>query len=160
MADDDLLSIPDFMKRQPPARPAAAIATTPTERTWIMPKSAKAKPAKSQKTDPAAIAAKKAARAAAKPAKAPRAAAAPKAQGERKRKAGDGATGAREGSKLAKVVEMLRRPEGATIEQIVKATEWQRHSVRGAIAGAIKKKLGLAVTTEKPEGGDRVYRIG
>ncbi|MFO1152766.1 MAG: DUF3489 domain-containing protein [Rhodospirillales bacterium] len=65
----------------------------------------------------------------------------------------------REGSKQALVIEMLRRPEGATIAQIVAATGWLAHTVRGAFAGALKKKLGLIVTSEKPEGGERVYRI-
>jgi hypothetical protein len=67
----------------------------------------------------------------------------------------------REGSKQAEMIAMLRRPEGATIAQIADATGWQPHTVRGAIAGALKKKLGLTVTSEKPEGGgDRVYRVG
>ncbi len=54
---------------------------------------------------------------------------------------------------------MLKRPEGATIEQIVEATGWQSHRVRGAMAGALKKRLGLAITTEKVEGRGRVYRL-
>ncbi len=66
--------------------------------------------------------------------------------------------GAREGTKQALLIEMLRRKEGATVDQIAEATGWQRHTVRGAIAGALKKKLGLAVTSEKAEGG-RVYKI-
>ena len=65
----------------------------------------------------------------------------------------------REGTKQALLVEMLRRPEGATIDQIVEATGWQRHTARGAISGAIKKKLGLTVTSEKPAEGERVYNI-
>ena len=65
----------------------------------------------------------------------------------------------RTGTKQALVVEMLRRSEGATVDQIMDATGWQRHSVRGAIAGAIKKKLGLAVTSEKVEDRGRVYRV-
>ncbi len=48
---------------------------------------------------------------------------------------------------------------GATIEEIVEATGWQAHSVRGAISGALKKKLGLAVTSEKVQARGRVYRI-
>jgi hypothetical protein len=44
---------------------------------------------------------------------------------------------------------MLRRPEGATVEQIAEAMHWRRHTVRGAMAGALKKKLGLAITTER-----------
>lgn len=65
----------------------------------------------------------------------------------------------REDSKQAKLVEMLRRPDGATIEEIVAAFSWQPHTVRGAIAGALKKKLGLSVASDKVEGRGRVYRI-
>jgi hypothetical protein len=46
---------------------------------------------------------------------------------------------------------MLRRAKGATIDKVVQALEWQPHTVRGAIAGALKKKLGLDVTSEKDE---------
>ena len=53
---------------------------------------------------------------------------------------------------------MLRQPAGATIEQLGKSLGWQSHSVRGAITGSLKKN-GIAVTSEKPEGGERVYRI-
>ena len=62
-------------------------------------------------------------------------------------------------SKQAQVVAMLKRPEGATIAQICTVTGWQQHTVRGTFAGAFKKKLGLAITSAKPEGGERVYRI-
>jgi len=62
-------------------------------------------------------------------------------------------------TKQAQLVAMLRRKQGATIAQIVAATGWQPHTVRGAFAGALKKKLGLTVTSEKVE-GTRVYRIG
>ena len=65
----------------------------------------------------------------------------------------------REGTKQALLIEMLRRPEGATVDQIADRTGWRRHSVRGAISGALKKKLGLTVTSEKVEGGERTYRI-
>ena len=65
----------------------------------------------------------------------------------------------REGTKQAALIDMLRREEGATIGQVVEATGWQPHTVRGAIAGALKKKLGLTVTSEKVDGGERVYRI-
>jgi hypothetical protein len=57
------------------------------------------------------------------------------------------------------VIAMLKRPEGATIPQICEATGWQAHTVRGTFAGAFKKKLGLTVTSDKAEGGVRVYRI-
>ena len=66
----------------------------------------------------------------------------------------------RDNSKQASVIAMLKRPEGATIAQIVDATGWQAHTVRGTFAGAFKKKLGLAITSSKDEGAERVYRIG
>ena len=65
----------------------------------------------------------------------------------------------REGTKQAQLIAMLGRKEGATIAQIVAATGWQPHTVRGAFAGALKKKLGLTVTSEKLEGKERVYRL-
>ena len=65
----------------------------------------------------------------------------------------------RSGTKQAALIDMLRRAKGATIAQIVESTGWQKHTVRGAISGALKKKLGLTVASEKPEGGERVYRI-
>ena len=65
----------------------------------------------------------------------------------------------REGTKLALLIEMLRRPEGATVAQIADKTKWQNHSIRGVISGALKKKLGLTVTSEKVEGSERTYRI-
>ena len=51
----------------------------------------------------------------------------------------------RAGTKQASMIEMLKRPEGATVEQIAAATGWQHHTIRGAISGALKKKLGLTV---------------
>ena len=65
----------------------------------------------------------------------------------------------REGTKQATLIVMLRAPEGATIEEIMAATNWQSHTVRGAIAGALKKKLGLEVTSEKVEDRGRVYKL-
>jgi hypothetical protein len=62
-------------------------------------------------------------------------------------------------SKQAKLIEMLMRPDGASIDEIVTAFGWQPHTVRGAIAGALKKKLGLKVVSEKSEGRGRIYRI-
>ena len=61
------------------------------------------------------------------------------------------------GGKLGALVALLRREDGATIAQMVEATGWQAHSVRGAIAGSLKKKHGLAVASEKTD-GDRIYR--
>ena len=69
------------------------------------------------------------------------------------------ARGTRADSKQAKLIAMLKTAKGATIDEIVKALDWQPHTVRGAIAGALKKKLGLNVTSEKVEGRGRVYRI-
>mgnify|MGYP000039620745 CR=1 FL=1 len=66
---------------------------------------------------------------------------------------------AREGSKKAIVVELLRRPEGATLADIMAATGWQAHSVRGFLSGALGKKMGLAVESVKSASGGRVYRI-
>ncbi len=66
----------------------------------------------------------------------------------------------RTGTKQATLIAMLRAPGGATIDEIVAATGWQPHTVRGAIAGALKKKLGLEVASEKIEGRGRVYAIG
>ena len=65
----------------------------------------------------------------------------------------------REHSKQAIVIQMLRRPEGATVKQLCEATGWQAHTVRGTFAGAFKKKLGLNLVSDKVQGGDRVYRI-
>jgi hypothetical protein len=64
----------------------------------------------------------------------------------------------RDGTKESRLIEMLRRKEGATIPQIVDALGWQPHTVRGAFAGALKKKRGLTVTSEKVD-GTRVYRL-
>ena len=66
----------------------------------------------------------------------------------------------RANSKQAAVIQMLQRPEGATIPQICEATGWQSHTVRGTFAGAFKKKLKLTITSEKPQGGERIYHIG
>ena len=65
----------------------------------------------------------------------------------------------REGTKQATLIAMLRAPDGATIEEIMAATGWQSHTVRGAMAGALKKKLGLEVTSEKVEDRGRVYKL-
>ncbi len=74
-------------------------------------------------------------------------------------KATEKPTRTRADSKQAKLIAMLKSPKGATIDEIVAAFGWQPHTVRGAIAGALKKKLGLEVTSEKVEGRGRVYRI-
>ena len=63
-------------------------------------------------------------------------------------------------TKQARMIAMLQRAEAATIEQIAEAMGWARHTVRGALAGALKKRLGLTVTSRKSADGPRVYRIG
>ena len=79
--------------------------------------------------------------------------------GKPKAKRSAGAVKARTDTKQAKLIAMLRAPDGATIEEVVKAFGWLPHTARGAIYGALKKKLGLSVTSEKVEGRGRVYRI-
>jgi hypothetical protein len=61
-------------------------------------------------------------------------------------------------SKQDAVIEMLRRPEGATVDEVASATGWQRHTVRGVFSGTLKKKLRLTLASAKEERG-RVYRI-
>ncbi|MDD7908298.1 DUF3489 domain-containing protein [Pseudovibrio exalbescens] len=65
----------------------------------------------------------------------------------------------REGTKQATLVAMLRAPNGATIAEIMAALDWQAHTARGAMSGALKKKLGLTITSEKVDGRGRVYAI-
>jgi hypothetical protein len=75
----------------------------------------------------------------------------------------------RAGTKQAQMIEMLKRPEGATVEQIAEATGWQHHTIRGAISGALKKKLGLTIEATRTrevgpnktgaKGSSTVYRI-
>jgi hypothetical protein len=61
-------------------------------------------------------------------------------------------------SKQDAVIAMLRRPEGVTVDEVARATGWQRHAVRGVFSGTLKKKLGLTFASAKEERG-RVYRI-
>ena len=63
-------------------------------------------------------------------------------------------------TKQAKLIAMLEAEDGATVEEIAAAFGWQHHTVRGAIYGALRKKLGLNIVSEKVEGRGRVYRIG
>jgi hypothetical protein len=74
-------------------------------------------------------------------------------------KGGKKAGGARDGSKAAKILDLLKRTGGATLAEIMKATSWQAHSVRGFISGTLGKKMGLKVTSTKGEDGERIYSI-
>lgn len=66
---------------------------------------------------------------------------------------------ARDGSKAATILELLKRPGGATPNELMKATGWQPHSVRGFLSGTIRKKMGLEVISTKSEDGERSYSI-
>ena len=89
----------------------------------------------------------KAPKAAKQAAKAPKKATKPKAEG------------VREGSKTATVLALIQRAKGATLAEIMDATSWQAHSVRGFVSGTLGKKMGLTVNSEKREDGTRVYSI-
>ena len=65
----------------------------------------------------------------------------------------------RKGTKQATLIDLLKRPEGATINEIAAALTWRPHTIRGAMAGALKRKLGLIITSEKDAQRGRVYRI-
>ena len=69
------------------------------------------------------------------------------------------ASGARDGSKTAKVLELLKRTGGVTAKELMKATGWQPHSVRGFLSGTVSKKMGLTVTSTKAEDGERTYSV-
>ncbi len=92
---------------------------------------------------------------------------APKAKGSRKKAtsakkaapARKGAKKARDGSKKAEVLELMRRAKGATLQEIMKATGWQAHTVRGFVSGALIKKQGLKVESFRSEEKERTYRV-
>lgn len=65
----------------------------------------------------------------------------------------------RAGTKQDTLIAMLRTPEGANIEEIVAATGWLSHTMRSSMSGALKKKLGLTITSERIDGRGRVYRV-
>ena len=66
---------------------------------------------------------------------------------------------ARKGSKTAKILAMLQRPHGATVKELMKATGWQPHSVRGFLSGVVSKKMGGKVRTTEDESGERRYAV-
>jgi Protein of unknown function (DUF3489) len=69
------------------------------------------------------------------------------------------AVAARDGSKTSKVLDLLKRPDGASLKELMKMTGWQAHSVRGFLSGTVGKKMGLAVTSTKGEDGERSYSV-
>jgi uncharacterized protein DUF3489 len=67
---------------------------------------------------------------------------------------------ARDGSKTSQILELLKRPGGATLQELMKVSGWQAHSVRGFVSGTLGKKMGLQVNSaKKEEGGERTYSI-
>lgn len=65
----------------------------------------------------------------------------------------------RSGTKLAAIIDAMRHPGGATIAQMMAGTGWQAHTVRGAISGMVRKRLGLNVSLVRNDSGERVYRV-
>jgi hypothetical protein len=65
----------------------------------------------------------------------------------------------RKESKLEAVIQLISRPEGATIEDMVAATGWQKHTIRSALSHALAKKRGYEIVSDKPKGEQRIYKI-
>jgi hypothetical protein len=85
---------------------------------------------------------------------------APKTRKAAKKGARDAnANGSREGSKAATMLELLNRPGGTTAKELMKATGWQPHSVRGFLSGTLRKKKGMTVISTKREDGQRIYSM-
>ena len=139
-------------------------ATTTTETAAVAeqgapvaPEKAAAKKAASQKKG--APKANKGAKKGAKPAKvAPKKQAKEKVTTKKAAKVKEAAV-PREFSKKSIVLDLLRRPKGATMSEIAKATDWQNHSIRGFISGNLTKKMGLTVESTKNDAGERTYRV-
>ena len=122
---------------------------------------AQPKPTKPQPTKKAAVA-KKGAHVAPKKAKATKKASPAKKASKGQKKAPPSqksAVAARDGSKTSKVLDLLKRPDGVTLKELMKLTGWQPHSVRGFLSGTVGKKMGLAVTSTKGEDGERTYSV-
>jgi len=80
-------------------------------------------------------------------------------KGAKSAKAPKKADGSRQGSKTAKVLDLLQRAGGASLKELMKATGWQAHSVRGFLSGALGKKMGLTVTSTKAADEERRYSV-
>ena len=134
-----------------------AEATKTTESAAVAEQGAQVAPEKA--TSKKAASQKKGAKKAAKQAKAaPKKQAKEKATSKKAPKAKEAAV-PREFSKKSIVLDLLRRPKGATMAEIAKATDWQNHSIRGFISGNLTKKMGLTVESGKNEAGERTYKI-
>jgi len=81
-----------------------------------------------------------------------------KAKPPRKARPTNKAATARPGSKTAKILDLLKRPVGVTLKELVKVTDWQAHSVRGFLSGAVGKRMGISVESTLRADGERVYR--
>ena len=135
--------------------PVQATSTKKASKKSTKPAAKKDAPAKDAK--PAAS--KKASKPASKPATKKDAKKSAKPASKKASKATDDAKVPREFSKKAIVLDLLRRKDGATMAEIAKATDWQKHSIRGFISGNLTKKMGLTVESTKNEAGERTYRI-
>ena len=82
-----------------------------------------------------------------------------KASSTKKAPKGQNKPAVRDGSKTERILDLLKRKDGATLAEIMKATDWQPHSVRGFISGTLGKKMGLTVASVKGEDGERRYSI-
>ena len=81
-------------------------------------------------------------------------------KGAKAANAGKKSAGAGNGSKTAKVLDLLKRSDGATpLKELMKATGWQPHSVRGFLSGTVGKKMGLTILSTKGEGEERSYSV-
>ena len=78
---------------------------------------------------------------------------------QEKRKRRDNAVSTRKGTKAAKILTLLKRPAGASLKELRKATGWQAHSVRGYLSGALKKKMGLCIDSIERDSGERAYHV-
>lgn len=77
----------------------------------------------------------------------------------RSKRSSKSATTANKESKSAKVIRLLKRAEGASLKELMKATGWQAHSVRGYLSGTLRKKMALRVEVFERENDDRAYRL-
>ena len=82
-----------------------------------------------------------------------------KAKATKKAPKGAKKAAAREGTKAEKIIELLKRPDGATLAELMRATGWLAHSVRGFLSGTIRKKMGLTVISSKGAEGARSYSV-